>query len=102
MFMSRNEVAVSEIKLINLIIRLSKVNSNVQSISHPTIFYQRKRPKAPLNGPANLARSFLAGILSESIFDSDWSPIRFRNIKILSLKRAQSIHYISRLNENYV
>ena len=43
----------------------------------------------------------LAGTLSVPIFGSDWSPIRFRNIKVLSLKRAQSIEYISRLNKNY-
>ena len=30
---------------------------------------------------------FLAGILSEPIFGSDWSLTRFRNIKLLSLKK---------------
>ena len=61
-----------------------------------------QKAKGPSQWPGKSSSIFLAGILSESIFDSDWSPIRFRNIKILSLKRAQSIQYISRLNENYV
>ena len=63
----------------------SKQNDKVDCIQ------QRIKPKAHLNGPANLAWSFLAGILSEPILDSDWSPISFQNIKIFSLKRAQSI-----------
>ena len=46
-----------------------------------------KAKKNIVNLQANLAWSFLAG----NCLSSDWSPIRFRNMKILGLKRAQSI-----------
>ena len=44
----------------------------------------------------------LAGILSEPIFGLDWSSISFRNVKISSLKGAQSTQFNIRVNENYV
>ena len=72
------------------------------SIARHNYLPQRITAKGPSQWPGKSSLIFLAGILFESIFDSDWSPIGFRNIKILSLKRAQSIQYISRLNENYV
>ena len=56
------------------------------SIARHNYLPQRITAKGPSQWPGKPSLIFLAGILSESIFDSDWSPIRFRNIKILSLK----------------
>ena len=69
---------------------------NVTRISLITSRQKRTHHKGPANLSVFVSRYFCP------IFGSDWSPIRFRNMQILSLIRVQSIEFLSRLNDSYI